>query len=117
MSKKRIKKYSKVLEKSKQKIQKRLERKQFEDQLEPIMAGSNIHYEMSEKVGAISCGGIGAFHQLVKRVGLDKEIDNNLELLKRHLPYHVYPETINYQKTANKNTHPKEEKRDVKQSG
>ena len=59
------------------------------------MVGSNIHYEMSEKVGAISCGGIGAFHQLVKRVGLDKEIDNNLELLKRHLPYHESDHVLN----------------------
>ena len=49
MIKKRIKKYSKVLKKSKQKIQKRLERKQSEEQAAPIMTASNIHYEMNEE--------------------------------------------------------------------
>jgi len=95
VSKKRIKKYIKILEKSKQKIEKRLERKQYEDQADPIMTGSNIHYEMSEKVGAISCGGIGAFHQLVEKIGLDKEINNSLELLRRHLPYHESDHVLN----------------------
>jgi len=34
------------------------------------MKGSNIHYEMSEKAGGISYGGIGVFHQMVKKIGL-----------------------------------------------
>jgi hypothetical protein len=53
-----------------------------------MLAASNIHYEMSDRTHALSCGGIGAIHCLVQRVGLAAEIDSNLALLQRHLPYH-----------------------------
>ncbi len=59
------------------------------------MKGSNIHYEMSEKAQAISCGGIGVFHQMVKRIGLEKEINANLKLLKVHIPYHESDHVLN----------------------
>ena len=59
------------------------------------MKGSNIHYEMSEKAQAISCGGIGVFHQMVKRIGLEKEINANLKLLKAHIPYHESDHVLN----------------------
>ena len=59
------------------------------------MKGSNIHYEMSEKVQAISCGGIGVIHQMVKRIGLEKEINANLKLLKLHIPYHESDHVLN----------------------
>ncbi len=78
------KKYSKIIRKSKRRIEDRLGKRQWKDQREPIMKGSNIHYEMSEKAQAISCGGIGVFHQMVKRIGLEKEINANLKLLKVH---------------------------------
>ena len=52
------------------------------------MAGSNIHYEMSDKGQGMTCGGIGAIHKLVGKLGLDREIDTQLELLKIHVPYH-----------------------------
>lgn len=32
---------------------------------------------------------------MVKQIGLDKEIDNNLELLKAHLPYHESDHVLN----------------------
>ena len=35
-----------------------------------MMSGGNIHYEISGKAEAITCGGIGAFHHMVRRVGL-----------------------------------------------
>ena len=43
----------------------------------------------------MSYGGIGAIHKMVKRIGLDKEIDNRLELLKVHLPYHESDHVLN----------------------
>jgi hypothetical protein len=52
------------------------------------MTASNIHYEVSDKTHAISCGGIGAIPTLTRRYGLIEEIDNRLHLLKLHLPYH-----------------------------
>jgi hypothetical protein len=70
------------------KMEHRLRRKQWEDQPKPILSGSNIHYEMSEKVEAITCGGIGAFHRMAQKIGLVEAIDRELHLLKVHLPYH-----------------------------
>ncbi len=48
----------------------------------------NIHYEFDGRHQCICYGGIGLIHLLTRNIGLFKEIDKNLELLKRHLPYH-----------------------------
>jgi hypothetical protein len=53
-----------------------------------MLAARNISYEMAERIKAIPCGGIGAFHLLARNSGLAKAIDGKLHLLKRHLPYH-----------------------------
>ena len=53
-----------------------------------MFTASNIHYEVAEKAGAISYGGIGAIHKMVKNLGLIEGIDRSLHLLKKHLPYH-----------------------------
>ena len=50
---------------------------------------------MSEKGQVIASGGIGAVHQMVVRSGLVKEIDGNLDLLKRHVPYHESDHILN----------------------
>ncbi len=60
-----------------------------------MMAGGNIHYEMGEKGQGLSCGGIGAIHQMAQRVGLVKAIDDRLELLKIHVPYHESDHVLN----------------------
>ena len=70
-------------------------RKQWCSQVKPMMSGGNIHYEMSGKAEAITCGGIGAFHHLVRRVGLVKEIDRHLHFLKVHLPCHESDHVLN----------------------
>ena len=59
------------------------------------MRGSNIHYELSDKIGATSYGGVGAMHTMVQRLGLVEEIDQHLELLKIHLPYHESDHVLN----------------------
>ena len=84
-----------VFEKCKNAIKRRLEKKQFEDQPKPIMTGQNIDYEMGEKTRAMSYGGIGAIHKMVKQIGLDQEIDNRLDLLKVHVPYHESDHVLN----------------------
>jgi hypothetical protein len=56
---------------------------------------SNIHYEMSERVQAVNCAGIGAMHLMVQRLGLVNEIDQHLNLLKVHLPYHESDHVLN----------------------
>ena len=59
------------------------------------MKASNIHYEMAEKARAVNCGGIGAIHLMVNKLGLRQEIDSRLHLLKKHLPYHESDHVLN----------------------
>jgi hypothetical protein len=59
------------------------------------MSASNIHFEMAERGRGLNCGGIGAIHLMGQRLGLSKEIDGRLKLLKRHLPYHESDHVLN----------------------
>jgi hypothetical protein len=49
---------------------------------------SNIQYEHSDRVRGLASGGIGAMHQLAQHTGLVAAIDQHVEVLKVHLPYH-----------------------------
>jgi hypothetical protein len=60
-----------------------------------MFKGVNIRYEMDERHRGIACGGIGVIHLMAKRLGLVKEIDKHLHLLKRHLPYHESDHVLN----------------------
>ncbi len=76
------------LRKPKQRIQYRLRKKTWPEQSAPMFAASNIHYEMADRVQGLSYGGIGDIQLLARQTGLAKAIDEKLQLLKRHLPYH-----------------------------
>jgi len=84
-----------TLSERKESLANRLERKQWPEQRKPFLRPQNIHYEMAERVHAIECGGIGAFHLLACRSGLVNAINENLHLLKRHLPYHESDHVLN----------------------
>src|SRR6266540_2008406 len=88
-------KYPKILRNRKRRIERRLAPRSWKAQPEPMMRGSNIHYELSDKTGATSYGGLGAIHAMVQRLGLVQEIDQHLELLKVHLPYHESDHVLN----------------------
>jgi hypothetical protein len=60
-----------------------------------MMTASNIHYEISDRVRAISPGGIGAIHLLARKIGLIEDIDRDLHLLKRHQPYFESDHVLN----------------------
>ena len=60
-----------------------------------MMAASNIHYEIADRTRAIAPGGIGAIHLLARKIGLIHDIDEDLHLLKRHLPYHESDHVLN----------------------
>jgi hypothetical protein len=77
-------------------IARRLDKSKDTMTFEPQFSASNIHYEVSERVGAITCGGIGAFHTLAKGLGLIDAIDKRLRLLKIHLPYHESDHVLNF---------------------
>jgi hypothetical protein len=80
----------------KENLKVRLDRDNLPRDLEtPVMGDPNIQYEMGERVRASGCGGIGAIHKMVKRLGLDRAIDENLRLLKIHLPYHESDHVLN----------------------
>ena len=86
---------NRILRNRKRKLARRLQRKQYEDQPRPMLAASNIRYEMAGRARAIDCGGIGAFHALAHNVGLVAQIDGSLHLLKQHRPYHETDHVLN----------------------
>lgn len=90
------KSYQKSLQKSKRRITRRLDpKKAWENQANPMFSASNIQYEMADKTHAISCGGIGAIHLMARKIGLIQRIDQKLNLLKVHLPYHESDHVLN----------------------
>ena len=56
--------FSRWFAKGKSRIQRRLDNTKDAFAFRPSFAASNIHYEVADKCGAISCGGIGAIHRL-----------------------------------------------------
>lgn len=60
-----------------------------------MLACGNIRYEMADKSRAVNCGGIGAIHLMVSKLGLAREINEGVHLLKRHLPYHESDHVLN----------------------
>ena len=87
--------YRKILRNRKQRIERRLRPKSWEDQPRPMFQASNIHYEMAARTGAMNCGGIGVMHLMVQRLGFVADVDKSLELLKVHLPYHESDHVLN----------------------
>ncbi|CAN5493662.1 hypothetical protein BH11PLA2_BH11PLA2_22590 [soil metagenome] len=82
--------------KCKSRIQRRLDKSKDTMTFEPQFAADTIRYEVSSKTGAITCGGIGAMHMLVKQLGLAEAIDQRLHLLKFHMPYHESDHVLNF---------------------
>ena len=87
--------YPKILRNRKRRIERRLAPRNWEEQPQPMMRASNIHYELSGRISATRYGGMGAMHTMVQGLGLVGEIDQNLELLKIHLPYHESDHVLN----------------------
>ena len=59
-----------------------------EDCSQPMIAGSNVRYEISARIQAMPCGGIGLIHEMVRSIGLAGSIDERVHVFKRHFPYH-----------------------------
>lgn len=54
----------------------------------PMLAGSNVRYEIAARIGAMPCGGIGLIHEMVRTLGLAESINERVHVFKRHFPYH-----------------------------
>lgn len=90
------KKYLKIIRNRKQRIERRLDpKRRWEGQPEPMMTGGNVHYEVAERTRAVNCGGIGAIHLMAQKLGLIEEIDRQVHVLKRHVPYHESDHVMN----------------------
>ena len=75
-------------------IKKRLDPAKTGDKC-PVISASNIQYEIADRTRAISAGGIGAIHQMVKRLELDKAINERLNVLKLYSPYSESDHVLN----------------------
>ena len=80
------KKIRKKLAARKRKIQKRLDPAQFGEHC-PVMSAANIEYDIADRTRAISAGGIGLIHQMVKQLELERMINRQLGILKIYRPY------------------------------
>jgi Transposase DDE domain group 1 len=80
----------------KRKIRRRLDRPITAPAPDPVLTARNIQYEAATKTRAIPCGGIGAIHLMVRKLGLAEAIDEHLHLLKFHLPYHESDHVLNF---------------------
>jgi Transposase DDE domain group 1 len=83
------------LNRRKRRILRRIENQPGVERCQPMITASNIHYEISDRVRAISPGGIGAIHLLARKIGLVEDIDRDLHLLKRHQPYFESDHVLN----------------------
>lgn len=80
----------------KRKVTKRHEQAgHWSPQASPMFGRGAVHYEIGANTDATSYGGIAAVHQLVSKLGLVDELDQRLELLKVHLPYHESDHVLN----------------------
>jgi len=77
----------KNLESRKARIAKRLERRNFPDQTEPVLRGGNVRYELAGRQLGARHGGVAAIHEMVRRLGLPALLNGTVKLLKAHLPY------------------------------
>ena len=83
------------LRQRKRRILRRIENRPGPERQHPMIAAHNIHYELGERVQGLGPGGIGAMLLLARRTGLIADIDRDLHLLKRHLPYHESDHVLN----------------------
>ncbi len=60
-----------------------------------MFRAANIDYDVAERTRALSVGGIGAMHLLARQTGLIERLDDRLDLLKIHLPYHESDHVLN----------------------
>ena len=83
------------LRRRKRRILRRIENRPGPERERPMIAASNIHYELGDRVQGLGPGGIGAMLLLARRTGLIADIDHYLHLLKHHRPYHESDHVMN----------------------
>jgi Transposase DDE domain group 1 len=93
--KKREARKKRLFQERRRRINKRLGKPPGPERPVPMMTATNIQYELADRVQGLSAGGIGVMLLLAHRIGLIRDIDANLQLLKVHLPYHESDHVLN----------------------
>ena len=78
----------------KRRIKNRLDKTKFGGKC-PVIAASNIHYELADRTQAISSGGLGMIHQMVKQLELDTAINRCVNVFRLYLPYSESDHVLN----------------------
>ncbi|MDA8385184.1 MAG: IS1380 family transposase [Actinomycetota bacterium] len=84
-----------TLEREQRKITRRLAQAVAPNTSGPVLGRASISYELAERTKAVAHGGMGMITRLVERVGLAREIDGSLSLLKIHHPYYESDHVLN----------------------
>jgi hypothetical protein len=87
--------YHKTIERDRRSIVRRLARKNYVEQWAPMLKEVNIEYQVGARTRAVGYGGLGLIHKLVCRLGLDQAINQQVKVLKAHLPYHESDHVLN----------------------
>ncbi len=69
--------------------------RKLRDSGRPVLRKTRARYEIAERTQAIAHGGIGVVHDLVLGSGLVEQLDERLNLLKVHRPYHESDHVLN----------------------
>ena len=80
----------------KRRIERRLDKTKLGGCSQPMFTAGNIHYEIADRTRGTAHGGIGAIHALARTIGLVDAIDDRLQLLKIHLPFHESDHVLNF---------------------
>jgi len=61
-----------------------------------VLGPRGLQYELAEKARGIAYGGVGLMWKVAREVGLVEAIDERLQLLKWHCPYHESDHVLNF---------------------
>ncbi len=97
----RFKRQDQKLARRRSRIIKRLERAnrrkhRIAEELDgPVFNRHGMQYELPDRTRGINCGGAALMMRLARHVGLDREINRRVHVLKRHCPYHESDQVLN----------------------
>ncbi len=86
---------SEIIRKRQTESEDRLDRSWMPESGGPVLRGGNIHYQVSDRIRAVDCGGLGLMQLLVKKLRLAESIDQRVKVLQRHLPYRESDHVLN----------------------
>jgi hypothetical protein len=87
--------HSEEIGRRKTRVQSRLSRDSFPSKSGPVFAGGNERLEVSRRAVATSVGGMALVHRVVRQIGLQKLIDDAVQVFKVHCPYRESDHVLN----------------------